>query len=341
MRPPPKGVPVSVGAATAPRASPSDDSARASGMAVNIGAAATWSAASQQSSRSDLTGHDRLFGAANAFEDSLYVLPADADERARLHMQHVVIRSLFGGNFHTPQRELFANEEACAKILDVGCGTGSWCIDMAKQFPHAPVTGVDLVSYEHAELPRNVTFELGNVLEGLRFSDRTFDFVYQRLLVLALPKESVTSVIKELIRVTKPGGYIQLHEKGTEEDEERVASGPASVLFNSAIAALEARGVDPTLGLEDVRGLVRIVPVRINIHLPKVTDVEKFGWNGPIGQLFLADMRKFFNGMKPFLLKALDVTEETFSQLIEDALQQCKSELIYAKYYVAFGQVAR
>lgn len=29
-------------------------------------------------------------------------------------------------------------------ILDIGTGSGSWVLDMAKEFPHAEVVGVDL-----------------------------------------------------------------------------------------------------------------------------------------------------------------------------------------------------
>ncbi|KAJ1562049.1 hypothetical protein HK405_000369, partial [Cladochytrium tenue] len=47
------------------------------------------------------------------------------------------------------------------------------------------------------------------------------------------------------------------------------------------------------------------------------------GWNGPIGSLMSSDVRKFFSGMKPFLVKALEVTEAQFAQLVEEALEQC------------------
>ncbi|KAJ1562308.1 hypothetical protein HK405_013601 [Cladochytrium tenue] len=110
-------------------------------ITVNTTAAAAWSAPAHNSLVAD-RDRDRFYGAADAFDESLYVFPADADEKARLHMQHIAIRSIFGGNFHTPQQELFLDEKAGAKILDAGCGAGSWTIDMAKQFPHASVTGI-------------------------------------------------------------------------------------------------------------------------------------------------------------------------------------------------------
>ncbi|KAJ1562307.1 hypothetical protein HK405_013600 [Cladochytrium tenue] len=142
-----------------------DDRHSSSGdsIAVNTAAAATWSAVDHNS----VADRDRFYGAAKAFEESLYLLPADMDEKARLNMQ----------------RELFMDENANAKILDVGCGAGSWAIEMAKLFPHASVTAIvrlaelrfffdkdckDLVSYERSNVPQNVNFELGNVLEGLK-----------------------------------------------------------------------------------------------------------------------------------------------------------------------------
>jgi tRNA G46 methylase TrmB len=37
-------------------------------------------------------------------------------------------------------------------ILDVGCGAGSWCIDVAKERPSAQVVGVDLTLPDSAPL---------------------------------------------------------------------------------------------------------------------------------------------------------------------------------------------
>ncbi|KAJ1550902.1 hypothetical protein HK405_015624, partial [Cladochytrium tenue] len=110
-----------------------------------------------------------------AENDAVYFLPSDDGERKRLQIQHVVFRHLFGGLFHTPQKPLFDDPTAAARILDVGCGPGSWTIEMAVKFPHALFAG-------------------------------------GRFLVTAIRKDQWPQVIKELIRVTKSGGYIQLVE---------------------------------------------------------------------------------------------------------------------------------
>ncbi|KAJ1568334.1 hypothetical protein HK405_002871, partial [Cladochytrium tenue] len=86
----------------------------------------------------------RFYGAALADESSLYLLPADTAEKNRLHLQHVIMRSVFGGSFHTPQRKLFETDRTgpAATILDVGCGSASWVIEMAKTFPKTKLTAV-------------------------------------------------------------------------------------------------------------------------------------------------------------------------------------------------------
>ncbi|KAG1523060.1 hypothetical protein G6F51_014556 [Rhizopus arrhizus] len=55
-------------------------------------------------------------------------------------------------------------------------------------------------------------FDIGNVVQGLSYADNTFDFVDIRFLVLALREDQWPMTIKELARVTKPGGMIQMTE---------------------------------------------------------------------------------------------------------------------------------
>lgn len=61
-------------------------------------------------------------------------------------------------------------------------------------------------------MPKQFTFTIGNVVEGLPYEDHTFDFVHMRLLVLSLREEEWPLAIKEAVRVTKPGGYLQFVE---------------------------------------------------------------------------------------------------------------------------------
>ncbi len=145
--------------------------------------------------------------------DAEYMLPKDEGEIHRLDFQHYMLRYALRANFLAPIR-------SPASILDVGCGTGRWPREVARTFPVARVVGVDL---EPAPSPAstpaldlaaqsNYKFVAGNVLQGLPFPDASFDFVHQRLLMGAIPAPRWANVVRELVRVTRPGGWVELVE---------------------------------------------------------------------------------------------------------------------------------
>ncbi|KAI8880407.1 S-adenosyl-L-methionine-dependent methyltransferase [Backusella circina FSU 941] len=84
---------------------------------------------------------------------------------------------------------------------------------MATDYPTAQFTGIDVVSLFPQEIrPANVNFKQEDVLTGLSFEDKTFDFVQMRLFGFQFNKAQWATSLKEAYRVTKPGGYIQLLE---------------------------------------------------------------------------------------------------------------------------------
>lgn len=189
----------------------------------------------------------RIFGGRRHLAAIPYPLPKDMGEINRLDFQHYLLRTGIGANFIAPVSQPRA-------ILDVGSGSGRWAMEVAAQFPAAQVTGVDLVapSVDISQVlgqgldarPANFTFALGNILEGLPFPDASFDFVHQRLLITAIPKRNWPNVIAELVRVTRPGGWIELAECGVAE-----RGGPGYMgLWGSWIEFLDTRGVDFSLG---------------------------------------------------------------------------------------------
>ncbi|KAG8822211.1 hypothetical protein FRC19_006385 [Serendipita sp. 401] len=71
-----------------------------------------------------------------------YYLPTDDQEWNRLDKQHIAIVLGLGG-LYPAQEEVQAilapQDGETKRILDLGCGTGIWTIEMAKEFPHAEV----------------------------------------------------------------------------------------------------------------------------------------------------------------------------------------------------------
>jgi len=82
---------------------------------------------------------------------------------------------------------------------------------MATTYPKAKFTGVDISPIQPSQVkPDNFTFVQANILDGLPFPDDSFDFVFQRLLVASIPKDKWPFVMKELTRILKPGGYLEV-----------------------------------------------------------------------------------------------------------------------------------
>ncbi|KAF2712570.1 S-adenosyl-L-methionine-dependent methyltransferase [Pleomassaria siparia CBS 279.74] len=106
------------------------------------------------------------------------------------------------------------------KVLDVGCGPGTITTGFAKYVPEGSVIGIDLTedvlsqAREHLlkqkSPPNNVTFEIGNVVDGLKYEDDAFDVVFTSQVLIHIP-DPVTA-LKEMKRVLKPGGVVCARE---------------------------------------------------------------------------------------------------------------------------------
>ncbi|MEM3622988.1 MAG: class I SAM-dependent methyltransferase [Candidatus Bathyarchaeia archaeon] len=105
-----------------------------------------------------------------------------------------------------------------AKILDVGCGPGKWSRFFAKKFDS--VTAIDLSSKmvrlaeENARKRSvyNVDFCVMDVSK-LNFSDEAYDFVNCVTVLQHMhDDECWRMAIREIVRVTKSGGYMLLFE---------------------------------------------------------------------------------------------------------------------------------
>ncbi|KAG0792315.1 hypothetical protein G6F17_008583 [Rhizopus arrhizus] len=181
-------------------------------------------------------------------ESSSYWLPKDEEEQMRLTGQHFAIKELYQGNVLSEVTKIIDFKYGVS-VLDVGCGSGAWLTDMALNYPNCTYNGCDIVEVANKFVtPRQFTLQYGNVLAGLPFHDNTFDFVQMRLLIFALREEEWPVAIKELLRVTKPGGIVQILEPVLEIPDKAKKS---LYRFSMTVFSVcQARGQNPHIAME-------------------------------------------------------------------------------------------
>jgi SAM-dependent methyltransferase len=97
------------------------------------------------------------------------------------------------------------------RILDLGCGQGNTTRLLADHFPHASALGLEydpaLVAHAclHSAEPSRILFEQGDA-QCLLYPDASFDLTFARYLLLHLPDP--LAAIREMLRVTRPGGFV-------------------------------------------------------------------------------------------------------------------------------------
>jgi methylase of polypeptide subunit release factors len=94
-----------------------------------------------------------------------YVMPADEEELRRFELFHRMVRFVFGNKIYVGpvEKVLSADRDTAGerlRVLDMGTGGGLWAIDMADEFPHVDVTGVDLAPLPPRIVPSNCTLVL-------------------------------------------------------------------------------------------------------------------------------------------------------------------------------------
>lgn len=124
----------------------------------------------------------RQYGTRKPFQ---YMGPVDDEELDRLDIFHKffsITREYMGiGQLHAgslpPDRPI--------RVLDLGCGTGIWCIDMAKAYPNAHVIGWDLNDTQpqpHTNIG-NLRFDHLDFTEPKgRLEPNSMDLIHMRLL---------------------------------------------------------------------------------------------------------------------------------------------------------------
>ncbi|KAF8913138.1 S-adenosyl-L-methionine-dependent methyltransferase [Gymnopilus junonius] len=104
-------------------------------------------------------------------------------------------------------------------VLDLGCGTGTWIIDAAKEWPECHFIGFDLVNIQiplkilEPSTSSRIEWKHGNFLTTkLPFDDDEFDHVHVQSIATGVPENKWGTLLDEISRVLRPGGSVEVIE---------------------------------------------------------------------------------------------------------------------------------
>lgn len=255
-----------------------------------------------------------------------YVLPKDALEDQRLTYQHHVL-------YRTMSNHYLAPVSAPATILDVGTGTGIWPIDMAALFPQAHILGIDIVLTSLPRpVPQTCLFTQGNILHGLPFPDGQFDFTHQRLLVAAIPAACWPTHVQELVRVTRPGGWVEVLEIGDTIQR----AGPATTrLFTWMTAISKTLGFETEIlrHLGDLLRRAGCEPVESQ-EIP----IPLGAWAGHEGTMFKTDVLQGLMALQDSYCPRSQTPPEVFDEMLQAAAAEWERNHASYVFHAAYGR---
>jgi SAM-dependent methyltransferase len=104
----------------------------------------------------------------------------------------------------------FAHVSNGARVLDVGCGTGSLTFELARNPAISRVSGIDfspiyVAHAKHRNKDTRVDFQTGDAC-ALPFEAASFDHALSMLVLQFVPRAD--AAVREMRRVTRPGGIV-------------------------------------------------------------------------------------------------------------------------------------
>ncbi|CAH1764378.1 15150_t:CDS:10, partial [Entrophospora sp. SA101] len=246
-------------------------------------------------------------------EESCEFLPVDRKSMSKMEILEILSQHIWNGKFSSPVKEKLEN--GGASVIDIGCGPATWLMFMAEEFPKSSFVGIDIVIDSKKELPTNLAIIEHNIFDGLPFPNDTFDFVRQKSMLGSLTTGQWPFVIDELIRITKPGGWIEFMVIITK--------------YNNEILKLrESRGiiVGPFYKYIERKLITTDKIIEINHQMKKFP----LGGHGIIGEMFRQVITDSIETIRPYLSSIMGLSLEEYDKMI----RQCDLEDVEYKTYL-------
>lgn len=168
-----------------------------------------------------------------------YPLGRDITASARLHLQHHLWVSTLGYHLH-PSIPLHPSP----LIAEIGTGTGIFSLELARQNPQIRIEASDLSLAQTPPIgwwPSNVTFQELDIFAPIpdTLLGRYDVVCIRHFICVLLPSGDPKPLLRALLKLLKPGGYLQWQEWDLQSNTARVAKtgdiAPKLQAMNSSI----------------------------------------------------------------------------------------------------------
>ncbi|CAJ0826144.1 7165_t:CDS:2 [Entrophospora sp. SA101] len=270
---------------------------------------------------------------SSALNNYYKIFPDDENEKKRQHLRHNLMREVFKSNFSSPVHDVL--NTGWARVLDVGCGTGTWLFEMSADFPGCNFIGTDILVPLKSELkPFDVKFEEADVVDGLPYDNDSFDFIFLRFNLFDYSEVEWENVIKELIRTVKPGGWIEANIYHFLMETELVVNnaGPATEMLLNAgkYSFISLKNTDFS-GFNLIwPEILESLPELASLHLEK-KHMPIGKWGGKLGESGAEFMKGSYEAMLSKFNRYLGVKPKDFDKYLKiymDEAETNKSSLI-------------
>ncbi|RIA85891.1 S-adenosyl-L-methionine-dependent methyltransferase [Glomus cerebriforme] len=259
------------------------------------------------------------------FKGVHYVLPVNSDEIDRTHQQHYVYREIWKKDFSAPVEDLLIKG---ARVLDIGCGPGTWTLELGTKYSNSKFKGIDAYRWYPTTIkPTNVSFDQANVLDGLPYEDDEFEYVIMRFMMFSFLLKEWKPIIKEMIRVCKPNGWIEIME----DDLVFLEGGPKTeMLIKTITKELKKKGV------ETIITPYIFTLLNSNSEITNVTSKKKVSQLGSLGnkqgELFLDSLKwgakSLFESERLFKNDRNGILT-IYNEIIDDFVNECNEHPTY------------
>ncbi|KAG0175098.1 hypothetical protein DFQ28_005008 [Apophysomyces sp. BC1034] len=192
--------------------------------------------------------------------------------------------------------------------------------------------------------PSNAQFKQHDIAERLPYPDDTFDYVYMRTMLGSLTRPQLISLLGEIARILKPGGYVEILD--VEYQVQRPGPVSEELINQKFRQIMNSYDIDLQL-CQHLSTLMMTHPPGggfIDIHQSKVN--IPLGWGGQLGELHSQNMECYLRSLNPLIREAMvsaTLSEIESTTTLDDVAVQhitaeCKKHQSHLNWYTCYGQ---